>query len=165
MHAWKWKVKVKSLSRVRLLVTPWTAAQNSGVGSLFLLQGIFPTQGSNTGLPHCRWILYRQRTREQRVNFRSCQERFSLGSVLVFTPPTSMRFWYVCTLSWIQLFVTPRTVAHQAHLSMRFPRQEYWSGLTFPPLGDLPHPGINSHLLHCRWILYLLSHWGSPSID
>ena len=32
--------------------------QNAGVGSLSLLQGIFPTQGSNPGLPHCRWILY-----------------------------------------------------------------------------------------------------------
>ena len=33
-------------------------AQNSGFGSLSLLQGIFPTQGSNPGLLHCRWILY-----------------------------------------------------------------------------------------------------------
>ena len=32
--------------------------QNTGVGSLSLLQGIFPTQGSNPGLPHGRWILY-----------------------------------------------------------------------------------------------------------
>ena len=32
--------------------------QNTGVGSLSLLQGIFPTQGWNPGLPHCRWILY-----------------------------------------------------------------------------------------------------------
>ena len=32
--------------------------QNTGVGSLSLLQGIFPTQGSNPSLPHCRWILY-----------------------------------------------------------------------------------------------------------
>ena len=32
--------------------------QNTGVGSLSLLQGIFPTQGSNPGLLHCRWILY-----------------------------------------------------------------------------------------------------------
>ena len=31
-----------------------------------------------------------------------------------------------------------RTVAHQAPLSMRVPRQEYWSGLAFPPPGDLP---------------------------
>ena len=38
--------------------------------------------------------------------------------------------------------VTPWTVAHQAPLSMGFPRQEYWSGLPFPPPGDLPNPGI-----------------------
>ena len=38
--------------------------------------------------------------------------------------------------------VTPWTVAHQAPLSMGFPRQEYWSGLSFPSQGDLPNPGI-----------------------
>ena len=32
--------------------------QNTGVDSLSLLQGIFPTQGTNSGLRHCRWILY-----------------------------------------------------------------------------------------------------------
>ena len=37
---------------------------------------------------------------------------------------------------------TPRTVAFQAPLSMGFPRQEYWSGLSFSPPGDLPDPGI-----------------------
>ena len=39
-------------------------------------------------------------------------------------------------------FVTPRAVARHAPLSMGFPRQEYWSGLLFPSLGDLPDPGI-----------------------
>ena len=38
--------------------------------------------------------------------------------------------------------MTPWTVAHHAPLSMGFPRQEYWSGLLFPSLGDLPDPGI-----------------------
>ena len=38
--------------------------------------------------------------------------------------------------------MTPWTVARQAPLSMGFPRQEYWSGLPFPPPGDLPDPGI-----------------------
>ena len=39
--------------------SPWNSpGQNTGVGSLSLLQGIFPTQGSNPGLPHCRRILY-----------------------------------------------------------------------------------------------------------
>ena len=46
----------------------------------------------------------------------------------------------VCALSCIQLFATSWTVAHQAPLSMGFSRREYWSGLPFPPLGDLPHP-------------------------
>ena len=37
---------------------------------------------------------------------------------------------------------TPWTVAYQAPLSMEFPRQEYWSGLPCPPVGDLPRSGI-----------------------
>ena len=41
------------------LYSPWNSlGQNTGVGSPSLLQGIFPTQGLNTGLPHCRQILY-----------------------------------------------------------------------------------------------------------
>ena len=63
-QVWKWKWK--SLSCVRLFVTAWTIlyspwnspGQSTGVGSHSLLQGIFPTQGSKPGLPHCRWILY-----------------------------------------------------------------------------------------------------------
>ena len=38
--------------------------------------------------------------------------------------------------------VSPQTVAHQAPLPMGFPRQEYWSGLSFASPGDLPDPGI-----------------------
>ena len=48
----------------------------------------------------------------------------------------------VKSLSRVRLFVTPWTVAYQAPLSMRFSRQEYWSGLLFPSPGDLPDPGI-----------------------
>ena len=47
----------------------------------------------------------------------------------------------MCVLSQVQLFVTPWTVACQAPLSMGFLKQEYWSGLSFPPPGDLD-PGI-----------------------
>ena len=52
------------------------------------------------------------------------------------------------SLSYVQLFVIPWHVACQAPLSMEFPRQEYWSGLPFPPPGesspprDPPQPGI-----------------------
>ena len=48
----------------------------------------------------------------------------------------------LCVLSCVQLFATPWTVALQAPLSMGFSRQEYWSGLSFPSLEDLPGPGI-----------------------
>ena len=55
-------MKWKSLSCVRLFATPripWNSpGQNTGVGSLSLLQGIFATQGSNPGLPQCRRILH-----------------------------------------------------------------------------------------------------------
>ena len=52
---------------------------------------------------------------------------------------------HACMLSCftcVQLCVTPWTVAHQAPLSIRFSRQEYWSGLPCPPPGDLPNSGI-----------------------
>ena len=43
------------------LYSPWNSLdQNTGVGSLSLLQEIFPTQGLNSGLPHCRWIFFYQ---------------------------------------------------------------------------------------------------------
>ena len=56
------KVKVKVMSnslQPHGLYSPWNSAgQNTRVDSLSLLQGIFPTQGLNPGLPHCRQILY-----------------------------------------------------------------------------------------------------------
>ena len=54
--------------------------------------------------------------------------------------------------SRVWLFVTLRTVDHQAPLSMGFSRQEYWSGLPFPPPGDLPDPGIKPVSLYVSWI-------------
>ena len=45
-------------------------------------------------------------------------------------------------LSCVRLFLTPWTVACQTLLSMGFSRQAYWSGLPFPPPGELPDPGI-----------------------
>ena len=50
---------------------------------------------------------------------------------------------YVCVLCSVVFdSLTPWNVAHQAPLSMKYSRQEYWSGLPFRPLGDLPDPGI-----------------------
>ena len=47
-------------------------------------------------------------------------------------------------LSHVQLFATPGTVTYEAPPSMGFSRQEYWSGLPFHSLGDLPDPGIEA---------------------
>ena len=49
--------------------------------------------------------------------------------------------------SCVQLFAIPWTVAHQAPLSMGFSWQEYWSGLSFTPPGDLPDPGVRGSTL------------------
>ena len=60
----EWVSEWKSLSHVQLFATPptyspWNSpGQNTGVDNYSLIQGIFPTQGSNPGLLHCRWILY-----------------------------------------------------------------------------------------------------------
>ena len=62
----------------------------------------------------------------------------------VMTLPDTQRLPHVCawSLSHVWLSVTPWTIAHQAPLSMGFSRQECWSGLPFPALGDLTDPGI-----------------------
>ena len=52
-----------------------------------------------------------------------------------------------CPLSHVRPSATPWTVACQAPLSVEFSRQEYWSGLPFPTLGNLPDPGIESIFL------------------
>ena len=53
------------------------------------------------------------------------------------TPGCSL-LWVIC----VPLFVNPWTIARQLPLSMEFSRQEYWSRLPFPTLGDLPDPRI-----------------------
>ena len=52
-----------------------------------------------------------------------------------------------CMFSRVQLFATPWTVVHQASLSMRFSRQEYWRRLPCPPPGDLPDPDVEPRSL------------------
>ena len=62
-------------------MTPWISlGQNTGVGGLSLLQGIFTTQGSNPGFPDCRWILYQlsHKGSPRRLNWVACP--FSSGS-------------------------------------------------------------------------------------
>ena len=69
----------------------------------------------------------------------------------------------MCVLSHVQLLATLWTVAHQAPLSIGFPRQEYWSGLSLPSSGIFPDQGSNLCLLHLQVDSLPLSYLGSPN--
>ena len=89
--------------------SPWNSpGQNTEVGSLSLLQGIFLVQGSNPGFPHCRQILYQLSHK---------------GS------PRVLEWVKVKLLSGVRLCDPMDSSLHQAPPSMGFSRQEYWSGL------------------------------------
>jgi len=75
-------------------------------------------------------------------------------------PPPRNLSLYAQSLS-IRLSATPWTVACQAPLG--FPRQEYWSGLPFSTLGDLPNPWIKPASPGCR-IFYHCTPWGSHNV-
>ena len=68
------------------------------------------------------------------------------------------------SFSSVRLFATPWTVAHEAPPPMRFPRQEYWSGLPFPPPGDLLAPGIEPTPLVSRALVKFFT-TEPPGID
>ena len=71
----------------------------------------------------------------------------------------------VCqSLNRVQLFETPWTVACQTSLFMGFSRQEYWSGLPFPSLDDLPNPGIEPGSLALQADSLLCEPAGNPSL-
>ena len=114
--------------RPHRLRSPWNSpGQNTEVGSLSLLQGIFPTQGSNPDLPHCRRILYQLSHQGSPVCGKNVFQQYKVK---------------VKSLSHVQLFATPWTVVYHTPLSVGFSRQGYWSGLPFPSPEDLPDPGI-----------------------
>ena len=77
------------------------------------------------------------------------QQIFIEGLLCVRHPYIYSSHIYVCMhacchLSCVRLFVTLWTLAHQASLSVVVSRQEYWSGLLFPPPGDLLSPGLQA---------------------
>ena len=151
---WKWR----SLGDVWLFVTPWAVhgIQNTRVGSFSLLQGIFPTQESNPGLPHCRGSLYQ-------LSYQGSSAAAAAKSLLLCptlcdpidgSPPGSpvpgilqarTLEWVAisCSSAWqwevkvkslsrVWLLAIPWTAAYQAPPSMEVSRQEYWSGSPVP---------------------------------
>ena len=64
----------------------------------------------------------------------------------------------------IRFFATPWTVAHQTPLFMEYSSQEYWSDCHSLLQGIFPTQGKNPRLLHCKLILYCLSHQGGTNL-
>ena len=105
-NTWKWKVKVKSLSRVWLLATPWTAACKAPPSMGFARQEDWSGVPLPPPLLHCKWVFYclcHQGSPKRKCYLPSC----------------------------VQLFATPCTVAHQAPLSFyglsNFPLFSLWT--------------------------------------
>ena len=169
----KWREgKWKSLSRVRLFVTPWTThpwnspCQNTGVGSLPLLQGIFPTQVSNPGLPHCRRILYllshkgsprileweaypfssESSQPRNRTGVSCIAGRFFLPTEVWGKPFYCYQFSSVQSLSRVRLFVTPWTATRKASLSIT-------NSPILPKLMSIESVMPFNHLILCRSLL------------
>ena len=69
--------------------------------------------------------------------------------------------WVRSCFSYVRLFATPGTIAHQAPLPMEFSRQEYWNGKPCPPPGNLPDPGTEPAFPALKADSLPLSHWGN----
>ena len=110
------------------LYSPWNSpGQDTAVGSLSLLRGIFPTQGSNPGPPRCRQSLYQLSHKGKKVKVKS--------------------------LSRVWLFATPWIVVCEVPPSMEFPRQEYWVCCHFLHQGIYLTQGSNLGFLHYKQIV------------
>jgi len=96
---------------------------------------------------HCLWKAPRMASlcfisRPLPITSHPCLLAASLVSPFLLWGHSVARGWWLSRQVVSDSIVTPRTVAHQTLLSLGFPRQEYWSGLPFPPPGDLLNPGI-----------------------
>ena len=114
--------------------------KNTGVGCHALLQGIFPSQGLNPGFLHCRRILYHLCYQQSPWILTVVGESESLSVM-----SDSLRL-------------------HRLYSPSNSPGQNTGVGSLSLLQGIFPTQGSNSGLLHCRRILYQLSHKGSPRI-
>ena len=117
-------------SRPHGLYTAWNSPdQNTGVGSLSLLQGLFPTQGSNPGVLHCRRTLY------------------------LLNHQSEVKVTQLCPTLCDPMDYTVHGILQTRILE--------WVAFPFSRESSQPRDGTQVYP-HCRWILYQLSHKGSP---
>ena len=123
------------------LLCPWdSSGKNAGVGYHFLLQGIFLAQGSNPSLLHCRQTTFWATGKPPRSKVNWCKTGIWFS---IYWEDNFFKNW--SALDCCCCFSVPKSHLTffdpmDCHLSMGFPRQEYWSRLPFPSPGDLPWP-------------------------
>ena len=162
-NAWKWKVKVKLLSCVQLLTTPWTAAYQAPLSLGFSRQEYWSGVPLPSPHTHCCSVasvvsdsVQPHRQQPTRLPHPWGSPGKNTGVGCHFLP--QCRKMKVKSLSRVRLLVTPWTAACQAPLSMGFSRQEYWSGV------PLPSPILTSMALikrkkKKRWSLISVHNW------
>ena len=157
-NVWKWKVKVNSLSRVQLLATPWTAAYQAPPPRGFSMQEDWsgvplpspqiqsnPYQITNSIFTELEWKFSQFVWRHKRLQMAKDnleKEKEILPKSVPWLQTIVLYLFSHYVLS--DLFETLWTVASQDPVSMGFPRQEYWSELSFPSPWDLLNPRIGS---------------------
>ena len=143
----------------------WHCRTNAGRRLLSLTHRLWESHGEatwvlrfawKTGMPGYPNFLFPTQRLARRTQYPD-----TLCNYLYLSRVVTARKWigvcmHIPSLSSVWLFATPWTVAPQTPLSMEFPRQEYWSGLPFPTLGDPPDSGIDPaslvssvYLYHC----------------
>ena len=130
--------------------------QNTGVGSLSLLQWIFPTQGMNPGLLHCRHILYqlRQKGIPRTLEWVKMEVKVAQLCPTLCDPITVLRILQARILEWVAFPFSRGSSqlgdwTQVSWIACRFftswatrEALEYWSGQPLPSPLDLPNPGI-----------------------
>ena len=125
-------------------------AQSSQNVSVYLLYSKFKIchllSTFSDPLPVRAKVLDRDLSAHRGTGLSQCSQCQPLGKGLIFLTKKTKQHQFkqrlcVCLFSCVGLF---GTVAHQAPLSMGFPKQESWSGQPFPSPGDLPHPGFKA---------------------
>ena len=169
-NAWKWKVKVKSLRRVRLLATPWTAAHQAPPSMGFSRQ----EHWSGLPLPSPSWTTREAQNLKVKVTKLcptletpwtvACQAPLPVG---FFSWNTGMGYHFLLQGIFLMQESNPRLLHFRQILyqlsyegspwtiqSVAFSRPEYWSGQPFPSPGDLPNPRIEPRSPALQWILF-----------
>ena len=144
-YEWKLLSHVQSL-RPHGLGSPWNSpSQNSGAGSLSLLWGIFPTQGTNPGIPHCSQILYQLSHKGSPTASRKD----------LLTGALNLQFSSIHSLSRVWLFATPWTGARQTSLFIT-------NSQGIPKIMPIESVMPSNYLILCSSLLHLPSNF--PSI-